>query len=75
VVQGRNDKGGMSLCDVAIEVGLFGMGEMGSPQMGNGSEGHKNSWFVSMFVESEPGMGVMWVVKMDLGVGLRVLIH
>jgi hypothetical protein len=29
VVRGCNDKGGMSPCDVAIEVGLFGMGEMG----------------------------------------------
>jgi hypothetical protein len=25
--------------------------------MGKGLEGHKNSWFVSMFVESEPGTG------------------
>jgi hypothetical protein len=47
----------LSLRDVAIRMGLFGLGETRSPHLFKGSEGDKYSRFVSRFVEIEQDIG------------------
>jgi len=53
MVQMCSDQGGVSPRYIAIEVGLFGLGEMGSPHLCKGSEGDKYYGFASKFVEFE----------------------